>query len=168
MLHIFWSDLLQKCHITRFQSKYCTLFVVKDSKKLYIFQSNKGPFTNYVSMILQFFAKLPIDHFGTEHFGKSHFGTNVSSREHFGTCTVGRCGRSGRWTFQHRNVSTLGIFGTGNFRHQEFSAPEHFGTGIFRHLNISAHGYFGTLQSNMDFSAQTFRHLCYSAEISMC
>ena len=112
--------------------------------------------------------EVPIDHFGTEHFGKSHFGTDVSSREHFGTCTVRHCGRSGRWTFQHRNVSAWGIFGTGNFRHKEFSAPEHFGTGIFRHLNISAHGYFGTLQSNMDVSAQTFRHLCYCAEMSMC
>ena len=106
---------------------------------------------------------LPIDHFGTEHFG-----TNVSSQEHFGTCTVRRCGRSGRWTFQHQNISTWGIFGTGNFRHEEFSAPEHFGTGIFWHLNISAHGYFGTLQSNMDFSAQTFWHLCYCAKMSMC
>ena len=105
----------------------------------------------------------PIDHFGTEHFGKSHFGTDVSSQEHFGTCTIRRCGRSGRWTFQHRNISTWGIFSTGNFRHEEFSAPEHFGTGIFWHLNISAHGYFGTLQSNMDISAQTFRHLCYCA-----
>ena len=62
-------------------------------------------------------AKWPIDHFGTKHFGKSHFGTDVSSREHFGTCTVRRCGRSGRWTFQHWNVSTWGIFITGNFQH---------------------------------------------------
>ena len=54
----------------------------------------------------------PIDHFGTEHFG-----TDVSSREHFGTCTIWRCGRSSRWTSQHRNVSTWGIFGTGIFRH---------------------------------------------------
>ena len=110
-----------------------------------------------------FIQILPIDHLGTKHFG-----TDVSSREHFGTCTVRRCGCSSRCTFQHWNVSTWGIFGTGNFRHEEFSAPEHFGTGIFRHLNISAHGYFGTLQSNMDVSAQTFRHLCYCAEMSMC
>ena len=108
-------------------------------------------------------AVKPIDH-----FGKSHFGKDVSSREHFGTCTVWPCGRSGRWTFQHRNISTWGIFGMGNFRHEEFSAPEHYGTGIFWHLNISAHGYFGTLQSNMDVSAQTFWHLCYCAEMSMC
>ena len=70
----------------------------------------------------------PIDHFGTEHFGKSHIGTDVSSREHFCTCTVWRCGLSGRWTFLHRNVLTWSIFGRGNFRR----------------LNISAEGYFGT------------------------
>ena len=78
---------------------------------------------------------------------------DVSSREHFGTCTVQRCRHFGRWTFHHWNVSTWGIFSTGNFRHEEFLAPEHFSTGIFRHLNISAFGYFGTLQSNMDISA---------------
>ena len=76
-------------------------------------------------------------------------------------------------TFRQINFSTperfdMGHFRHGEFWHEEFSAPEHFGTGIFRHLNISAHGYFGTLQSNMDVSAQTFRHLCYCAEMSMC
>ena len=111
---------------------------------------------------------MPIDHFGTEHFGKSHFGTDVSSQEHFGTCTVLHFGGSGRWVFQHRNVSTLGIFGMENFRHKEFSALEHFGTGIFRHLNILEQGYFGTLQSNVDVLVQTVRYLCYCAEMSMC
>ena len=90
----------------------------------------------------------PIDHFGTEHFG-----TDVSSREHFGTCTVRHCGRSGRW-----------IFNTGTFRHGEFSAWGIFVTRNFRHLNISAQGYFGiwTFQ-HMDILAPckaiwTFRH----------
>ena len=71
-------------------------------------------------------------------------------------------------TFRQMYFSIPERFDMGYFRHGEFSAPEHFGTGIFRHLNISAHGYFGTLQSNMDVSAQTFRHLCYCAEMSMC
>jgi hypothetical protein len=104
----------------------------------------------------------PIDHFGTENFGtenfgKSHFGTDVSSPEHFGTCTVRHCGRSGRWTFQHWNFSTWGIFSTGKFRHEEFSAPEHFGTGIFWHL-AKKYGRFG----------KDIWHLCYCAEMSMC
>ena len=43
-----------------------------------------------------------------------------------------------------------------------------FWHGIFWHLNILAHGYFGTLQSSMDIYSQTFRHLCYCAEMSMC
>ena len=84
------------------------------------------------------------------------------------TGTFWHCGHSGRWTFQPKIILTWEIFGTGNFRCEEFSAPEHFGTGIFRHLNISAPGYFGTLQSNIDILAQTFRHLCYCAKMSMC
>ena len=56
-----------------------------------------------------------------------------------------------------------GTFWQKSFRHEDFLAP-----WTFRHLNISAHGYFGTLQSNMDISAQTFRHLCYCAKMSMC
>ena len=75
----------------------------------------------------------PIDHFGSEHFGKSYFSTDVSSPEHFGTCTIWHCRRSGRWTFQHRNISTWG-----NFWHEEFLAQEHFGMGTFRHMDISA------------------------------
>ena len=74
-----------------------------------------------------------IDHFGTEHFGKSHFGTDVSSREHFGTCTVRRCGRSGRWMFQHGNVSTWGFFGMRNFWHE---VPK----CLFPNVNISLQG----------------------------
>ena len=58
--------------------------------------------------------------------------------------------------FHHGNISA----------HAPFCAAD--GTRNFRHLHISAHGYFGTLQSNMDISAQTFRHLCYCAEMSMC
>ena len=57
----------------------------------------------------------------------------MSSREHFGTCTVRRCGCFGRWTFQQGNLSTWGNIGTVNFRHDEFSAQEHFGTWIFWH-----------------------------------
>ena len=56
----------------------------------------------------------------------------------------------------------------GNFWHKEFLAPWTLKHGIFRHLNILAHGYFGTLQSNMDVLPQTFWHLCYCAEMSMC
>ena len=113
----------------------------------------------------------PINHFGMEHFGKSPFGTNVSSQEYFGTHTNWRCGRSDRWTFQHRNVSTWGIFGMGNFRHKEFLAPEHFGTGIFRHLNISEQGYFGkaiwTVQ-HRHFGTCATVPKCPCAEISPC
>ena len=83
---------------------------------------------------------MPRDHFGTKHFGKSHFGMDVSSREHFGTCTIRRCRRSGRWTFQHGNALTWGLFGTRNFRHEEFWAQEHFGTGTFQYMDI-----FGTV-----------------------
>ena len=54
---------------------------------------------------------LPTHHFGTKHFGKSHFSADVSSWEHFGTCTLPPCGCSGKWTFQHGTVSTWG-FGT--------------------------------------------------------
>ena len=86
---------------------------------------------------------MPTDHFGTENFGKSHFDTDVSSREHFGTCTVRRCGCSGRWTFQQGNLSTWGNIGTVNFRHNEFSAQEHFGgTWIFWHP-AKQYGRFG-------------------------
>ena len=107
-------------------------------------------------------------HFITKHFDKSHFSTNVSSREHFGTCTLQPCGRSGRWTFQHGTVSKWGLFGRRNFWHEEFPAPWTFRQGIFWHLNILAHGYFGTFQSNMDVLTQTFWHLCYCAENSLC
>ena len=70
-------------------------------------------------------------------------------------------------TLWQMDVSTQERFNIGNFWHREFLAQGIFGTGTFRHLNISAHGYFGTLQSNMDVSAQTLRHLCYCAEMSM-
>jgi hypothetical protein len=81
----------------------------------------------------------PTHHFGTEHFGKSHFGTDVSSQEHFDTCTLRPCGRSDRWTSQHGNVfdiwtfwqvefMTPGIFGTMDITAWNISAPKHFGT----------------------------------------
>ena len=54
---------------------------------------------------------LPTHHFGTKHFGTSHFSADVSSWEHFGTCTLPPCGCSGKWTFQYGTVSTWG-FGT--------------------------------------------------------
>ena len=102
-------------------------------------QSNNSRSTSSVShSICIRTVSSPIDHFGTEHFGKSHFGTDVSSREHFGTCTIRCCRRSGRWTFQHGNISTWGLFGTRNFWHKVFSAQEDFGTGTFRHMDISA------------------------------
>ena len=66
--------------------------------------------------------------FGTLDFGRSHFGTDVSSWEHFGTCIIRHCGRSGRWTFQHGKLLTWGLFGMRNFQHEEFLAQEHFGT----------------------------------------
>ena len=86
-------------------------------------------------------ASPPIDHFGTEHSGKSHFCTDVSWREHFGICTVRRCERSGRWTFQHGNVSTWERFDMGTFQHEEFLTRGIFGTGTFWHGDISAHGH---------------------------
>ena len=79
---------------------------------------------------------MPTDHFNTEHFSMV-----VSSREHFGMCTIQRCRRSGRWIFQHENILTWRLFGTGTFRHEEFSAQEYFGTGTFRHMDISAQQY---------------------------
>ena len=100
---------------------------------------------------------------GEQNISFTHFGMNVSSQENFGSCTLWPCTCSGRWTLQHRNVSTLGLFGAGNFRHKEVLAP-----WTFWQQKISAFGYFGTLQSNMDILAQTFRHLCYCAEMSMC
>ena len=45
---------------------------------------------------------------------------------------------SGRWTFQHRNVLTRGLFGMRNFWRKEFSALENFGTKTFQHMNILA------------------------------
>ena len=92
---------------------------------------------------------------GEQNISFTHFGMNVSSQENFGSCTLWPCTCSGRWTLQHRNVSTLGLFGAGNFRHKEVLAP-----WTFWQQKISAFGYFGTLQSNMDILAQTFRHLC--------
>ena len=86
----------------------------------------------------------------------------------FITGTFRHVDHSALQTFRQMNISTREHFDMGTFRHEEFLAQEHFGTGIFRHLNISAHGYFGTLQSNIDVSAQTFWHLCYCAEMSMC
>ena len=47
-----------------------------------------------------------------------------------------RCGFSGRWTFQHGNVLTWGLFGMRNFWNKEFLAQEHFGTGTFQHMDI--------------------------------
>ena len=73
-----------------------------------------------------------------DHFGKSQFATDVSSWEHFGTCTIRCCRRSSRWTFQHGKISTWGLFGTRSFRHKEFSARGIFGMGTFRHMDISA------------------------------
>ena len=66
------------------------------------------------------------------------------------------------------DISSQGLFGMGTFWYKEFSAPWMFRHGMFQHLNILAHGYFGTFQSNLDISSQTFRHLCYCAEMSMC
>ena len=103
-----------------------------------------------------------------EHFGKSHFGTDVSSREHFGTCTIRRCRRSGRWTFQHGNISTWGLFGTRTFRHEEFSAQEHFGTGTFRHGDILAHGHFGTVAQVPKCLCRNVHIALQGAKISMC
>ena len=122
----------------------------------------------YAQIVVELYRvfKMPTHHFGTEQYGRSHFGRDVSSREHFGMCTLLPCGRSGRWTFQHRNVWTWGLFSTGNFWCEEFLALWTFQRGIFCHLNISAHIYFGTLQSNMDVLAQTFWHLCYCEEMS--
>ena len=79
---------------------------------------------------------------------------DISSPRHFSTCMFWPC----TWTFL-----VQGLFGTGTFWHKEFLAP-----WIFRHLNILTHVYFGTLQSNMDVLAQTFWHLCYCTEMSMC
>ena len=87
-----------------------------------------------------------------------HFSMDVSSHEHFSTYTIRRCGRSGTWMFQHRNISTWGIFGTGNFWHEEFLAQEHFGTGIFRQRGRSVTCTFfnmGTCRHG-DISAQGF------------
>ena len=81
--------------------------------------------------------------------------------------------------FHHGNISAHALFGAADvpanglfnnrtFQHGEFLAWGIFGTRNFWHLNISAQGYFGTLQSNMDVSAQTFRHLCYCAKMSPC
>ena len=80
----------------------------------------------------------PIDHFGTEHFGKSHFCMDVSSPEHFDTCTTWRCRRSGRWTFQHGNISNWGLFGTRNFRHRNILARGNFDTCTFWHSSTGA------------------------------
>ena len=85
----------------------------------------------------------------TYHFGSEHFGTKVSSREHFGTCTLWPCGRSDRG-----NVSTWGLFESGNFRLEEFLAP-----WTFSARDISAPDHFGIW---------IFWHLCYCAEMSMC
>jgi hypothetical protein len=70
------------------------------------------------------------------------------------------------WTFQDH--FDTGIFRQGSFQQKDILAQKRFSKGKFRHLNISAYGYFGTLQSNIDILAQTFCHLCYCAEISMC
>ena len=106
-------------------------------------------------------------HFGTCHFGKKHFVTDISSPGHFSTCMFRPCRRTGTWTFHLH-----GRFDTRTFRHGDILAQGIFVTmdrhGIFWHLNILTHGYFGTLKSNMDVLEQTFRHLCYFAEMSMC
>ena len=60
---------------------------------------------------------------------------NIPAYAPFG---VQRWGRSSRWTFQHRNVSTWGLFDTGNFWPKEFSAP-----CIFWYLE-KQYGRFGT------------------------
>ena len=65
--------------------------------------------------------------------------------------------------YRHMDISSQGLFGMGTFWHKELSGP-----WIFRLLNVLAHGYFSTLQSNMDIWAQTFGHLCYCGEISLC
>ena len=74
-----------------------------------------------------------------EHFGKSHFGTDVSSQEHFSTCTFWHCRRSGRQTFQHGNISTWGLFGMRNFWHyllltmcRNVQVPKHPCAEMFR------------------------------------
>ena len=103
----------------------------------------------------------------SHHFGTWHFGTDISSPGNFDTCMFRSCRRTGTWTFHLH-----GRFDTRTFRHGDILAQGIFVTmdrhGIFWHLNILTHGYFGTLKSNMDVLEQTFRHLCYCAEMSPC
>ena len=71
-----------------------------------------------------------LHHFVTLNFGKSHFGMDLSSREHFGTCTFWHCGHSVRWTYQ--------LFGIGNFPHHRNFSIEYFSTWTFWLMDILA------------------------------
>ena len=90
------------------------------------------PASNVGGLVIHWTVLNWLDHFGTKHFGKSHFRMDVSSQEHFGTCTIWRCKRSGRWTFQHGNILTSGLFGTRNFWHSS--------TGLCRNVHIALQG----------------------------
>ena len=73
-------------------------------------------------------------------------------------------GYFGTGTFWQRNISAWGLFGSIDvFWYLHITDLENFGTRIFRHMDNLVH----TKQSNMDFLVQTFRHLWYSAKMSM-
>ena len=82
-------------------------------------------------------------HFSTWDFGKSHFSTDVSSWEHFGTCTVRPAdvpadGRFNTGRFQHGDFSAWGIFSMRNFWHHGHFSTGYFGTWTFRHIDFLA------------------------------
>ena len=66
-------------------------------------------------------------------------------------------GRFNMGTFWHKEFSTREIFSTMDISARDILAPEHFGTWIFWHL-----------AKHYGLSAQTFRYLCYCAEMSPC
>ena len=101
--------------------------------------------------------------YSLDNFSKRHFGTDISSPGHFCTCMFWPCRLTGTWTFWNKDFSVWGWFGTKNFWHYGCFSMEYFGNWTFWHMDILA-----PCKSNMDVSAQTFWHLCYCTQMSMC